>query len=118
MSFAVYKVDVELDQIMTYFFVPLSNICAYFLKEFLQLGPLSFSTLMQSVLLLNGEIEETHEQRKVILIRNLKEPELMKKLEKALIKLNARNDKLSQVSITSFFYHDFLFRIESLMTGF
>jgi hypothetical protein len=26
----VYKIDVELDQIMTYFFVPLSNICAYF----------------------------------------------------------------------------------------
>ncbi|OAD22905.1 hypothetical protein THIOM_001274, partial [Candidatus Thiomargarita nelsonii] len=31
----VYKVDVELDQIMTYFRVSLSNICAYFLKEFL-----------------------------------------------------------------------------------
>jgi hypothetical protein len=28
----VYKVDVELDQIMTYFRVSLSNICAYFLK--------------------------------------------------------------------------------------
>jgi hypothetical protein len=53
-----------------------------------------------------------------MLIRNPKEPALMKKLEKALVKLNARNDKLSKNSITSFFYHDFLFRIEGLMTGF
>jgi hypothetical protein len=85
----VYKVDVELDQIMTYFRVSLSNICAYFLKEFLQMGPTSFSTLMQSILLLKGDIEETNEQRKVVLRRNLKEPTMMEKLEVALVKLNA-----------------------------
>ena len=85
----VYKVDVELDQILTYFRVSLSNICAYFLTEFLQMGPLSFSTLMQSVLLLNGEIEETLEQRKVVLRRNPKDPAMMKKLEEALVKFNA-----------------------------
>jgi hypothetical protein len=85
----VYFVSVELDQILTYFRVSLSNICAYFLKEFLQISSMSFSTLMQSVLLLDGEVEETNKQRKVVLIRNSKDPAMMKKLEEALIKLNA-----------------------------
>lgn len=85
----VYKVDVELDQIMTYFRVSLSNICAYFLTEFLERGPTSFSTLMQSILLLDGDVEETSEQRKVVLKRNLKEPVMMNQLETALVKLNA-----------------------------
>ena len=84
-----YKVDVELDQILTYFRVSLSNICAYFLKEFLQMGPMCFSSLKQSVLLLDGDIEETRECRKVRLIRNPKDPEMMTKLEAALVKLNA-----------------------------
>jgi hypothetical protein len=85
----VYKMDVELDQILTYFRVSLSNICAYFLKEFLQKGSMSFSTLMQSILLLDGEVFDTNKQRKVVLKRNSKDPVMMKKLEEALIKLNA-----------------------------
>ncbi|MCP4263871.1 MAG: hypothetical protein GY774_41145 [Planctomycetes bacterium] len=85
----VYKVDVELDQILTYFRVSLANISAYFLKEFLQMGPLSLTTLMQSVLLLDGIVEETRKQRKVVLKRNPKDPAMMQKLETALVKLNA-----------------------------
>ena len=85
----VYKVDVELDQILTYFRVSLANISAYFLKEFLQMGPLGLTTLMQSVLLLDGIVEETRKQRKVVLKRNPKDPAMMQKLETALVKLNA-----------------------------
>ena len=85
----VYKIDVELDQTLTYFRVSLANVAAYFLKDFLQMGPLSFTTLMQSVLLLDGEVEETNKQRKIVFKRNLKEPEMMKKLDAALVKLNA-----------------------------
>ena len=66
-------VDVELDQIMTNERVSLSNICAYFLTEFLERGPTSFSLYLQSILLLDGDVEETSEQRKVVLKRNLKE---------------------------------------------
>jgi len=84
----IYKVDVELDQILTYFRVSLSNLCAYFLKEFLQMGPLSFTTLMQSVLLLDGDVEETQEQRRVVLKRNRKDPVMMERLEAGLAKLN------------------------------
>jgi len=85
----VYKVDVELDQIVTYFRVGLSNLCAYFLKEFLGLGPTSFSTLTQSVLLLGGHVKETRELREVMLVKNRKEPAMMARLEGALAKLNA-----------------------------
>lgn len=85
----VYKVDVELDQILTYFRVSLANIAAYFLKHFLDMGPTCFSTLMQEILLLDGEIEETHEMRKVTLNRNLKDPVTMERLEAALTKFNA-----------------------------
>ncbi len=85
----VYKVDVELDQIVTYFRVSLSNICAYFLKELLGMGPTSFLTLMQSVLLLPGYVEETSERRKVVLERNPKDAVMMEKLKGALSRLNA-----------------------------
>lgn len=84
----VYKVDVELDQIITYFRVSLANIAAYFLKQFLGMGPTCFSTLMQEILLLDGEIEETDEMRKVTLKRNLKDPVTMQRLEVALEKFN------------------------------
>ncbi|MDM8525577.1 hypothetical protein QUF80_19580, partial [Desulfococcaceae bacterium HSG8] len=52
-------------------------------------GTLSFTTLMQSVLLSDGEIEETTRHRKVVLKRNLKEPAMMEKSEVALAKMNA-----------------------------
>lgn len=85
----VYKVDVELDQIITYFRVSLANLGAYFLKEFLDIGPTCFTTLMQSILLLDGEIEETDATRKVTLKRNLKDTVTMERLESALAKLNS-----------------------------
>jgi hypothetical protein len=53
------------------------------------MGSMSFSTLMQSILFLDGEVFDTTKQRKVVLIRNSKDPAMMKKLEGALIKLNA-----------------------------
>ena len=101
----VYKADVELDQIVTYFRISLANVSAYFLKEFLQMGSLCFTTLMQSVLLLNGEIEESAMHRKVMLKRNPKEPEIMEKLEVALAKLNA----LSPRTLSGKYYHFTLF---------
>lgn len=85
----VYKVDVELDQIVTYFRVSLANLGAYFLKEFLGMGPTCFATLMQSILLLDGEFEETKKMRKVIINRNRKDLIMMERLESALAKLNS-----------------------------
>ncbi len=53
------------------------------------MGPLSFTTLMPLVLLLDGIVEETRKQRKVVLKGNQKDPAIMQKLETALVKLNA-----------------------------
>ncbi len=53
------------------------------------MGPLSLSTLMQSILLLDGDIEETDKQRRITLTRNPKEPAMMRKLDVAFVKLNA-----------------------------
>ena len=53
------------------------------------MGPTCFSTLMQSILLLDGEIEETAAMRKVTLKRNSKDPVMMERLEAALVKLNS-----------------------------
>ncbi len=97
----VYKVDVELDQIITYFRVSLANIGAYFLKKFLDMGPTCFSTLMQEILLLDGEIEETKEMRTVTLKRNLKDPGIMNRLESAIEKLN----NLSLCTLSGKVYH-------------
>lgn len=97
----VYKVDVELDQIITYFRVSLANLGAYFLKEFLGMGPTCFSTLMQSILLLDGEVEETKEMRTVKLKRNLKDSGIMKRLESAIEKLN----NLSLRTLSGKIYH-------------
>ena len=97
----VYKVDVELDQIVTYFRVSLANLGTYFLKEFLDLGPTCFATLMQSILLLDGEVEETKKMRKVIINRNKKDLIMMERLETALIKLNS----LSLCTLSGKRYH-------------
>ncbi|MBA7546360.1 hypothetical protein ES705_38750 [subsurface metagenome] len=44
-------------------------------------------TLMQSVLLLEGDVEETRERRRVVIKRNEKNPVVMEMLEAALAKL-------------------------------
>jgi transposase len=98
---SVYKADVELDKILTYFRVSLANVCAYFLKEILKIGPLSVDTLMQSVLLLDGIIEETNDVRKVMIKRNQKDPEMMDKLGVAFEKLN----ELSMCTLSGKYYH-------------
>ncbi len=50
------------------------------------MGPRSYMTFMQSVLLLEGDVEETRERRRVVLKRNEKDPVVMETLEAALAK--------------------------------
>jgi hypothetical protein len=79
----VYRVDVELDQIMGFFRIALVNIAAWFLSNCLK-GRMSLAHLFNSVLMLPAQIELTNESRRVILKRNPKDPVMMKKLESAL----------------------------------
>lgn len=84
----VYQVDVELDQIMTYFRVSLVNLYTY-LARLMNWSHLSLVTLIHNVLFLTGRVEETPEARRVILRKNQKAGQIMDALSKALVAINA-----------------------------
>lgn len=84
----VYRIDVELDQIMTYFRVALVNLASWFLHQYLEGSSKSLVGFLHSILLLPAEIEVTQEVRRVRLKRNPKDPESMARLTEALRRLN------------------------------
>lgn len=84
----VYAVDVELDQIMTFFRVSLVNLYVH-LAELLGISRLSLVSLLANVLLLPGRIAETNASKHVRLERNKNDPSTMGRLAEAIKKLNA-----------------------------
>jgi len=84
----VYRIDVELDQIMTYFRVALVNLTSWFIHEYLGRYPMSLVTFFHSILLLPAEIELTKDVRRIKLKRNPRDPESMARLTTALPRLN------------------------------
>jgi transposase len=84
----IYTVDVELDQLMTFFRVSLVNLYTY-LARMMGWSHLSLVRLVHTVLLLGGEIEETSTSKRIILERNKKDPRTMEALSAAIEKLNA-----------------------------
>ena len=84
-----YAVDVELDQILTYFRASLVHIYAYFIRYFLGGTPLSLVGLVERVMHLPATIEETKHIRKTVLHKNSQDPAMMKKIQRAIEKLNA-----------------------------
>lgn len=84
----VYRIDVELDQIMAYFRIGLVNLSSWFLHECLPKHTMSLSKLLHNILLMSAEIELTKDIRRIRLKRNLKDPEGMERLEPAIQKLN------------------------------
>jgi hypothetical protein len=97
----VYKVDVELDQIMTFFRVSLVNLYTY-LARMLGWSHLSLIRLLHSVLLLGGRIEETPTSRRIILERNEKDPRTMEALSAAIGRINALEIRNSAGQTLSF----------------
>jgi len=83
-----YTVDVELDQIMTYFRASLVHLYAYFIRYFLGGEPISMVSLIHRVIHLHATIEETKDVREIILQDNHQDPTMMKNLQSAVIKLN------------------------------
>lgn len=83
----VYKVDVELDQIMTYFRVSLVNLYTH-LSRLLGGSHLSLVKLLHAVLLLPGRIEESAKWRHVVLESNDKDPRTMQRLRLAIDEIN------------------------------
>lgn len=95
----VYKVDVELDQILTYFRVAFVNLCTYFQMKFFgtssstKASPprMTLATLLHRIFSLPATIEQTQEWRRVYLKRNRKDKDTMALLEQVLPKLNQLN---------------------------
>jgi transposase len=85
----VYKVDVELDQIMTFFRVSLVNLYSYLVQELLGSSSIAMIRLVQSVLLLPARIRETANRKDVLLDYNAKEPEMMERVRLGLQRINA-----------------------------
>ncbi len=85
----VYKVDVELDQIVTFHRVSLANLYAYFIKNFLGGQPMSMTDLLHKIIHLPATIKETDAVRKIILDYNKKDKLMMEKLSEAIEKINA-----------------------------
>jgi hypothetical protein len=83
-----YSVDVELDQILTYFRASLVHIYTYFIRHFLSDNSLSVVGLLHRVVHLPATIEETNDQRTIALQANRKDPSMMKKVQHAIEKIN------------------------------
>ncbi len=84
----VYKVDVELDQIMTFFRVSLVNLYTY-MARLMGWSHLSLVRFLHTIILLPGEIEETGDRRHITLERNEKDPQAMEALSAAIAKVNS-----------------------------
>lgn len=85
----IYKADVELDQIMTFFRVGFINLCSYLAYEIFKESSISMGRLLQTILLLPAFIEETRIKKRVTLQYNSKDPHTMSRLSIALKRLNA-----------------------------
>jgi len=84
----VYRIDVELDQIMTFFRMALVNLSSWFLHECLGRSTMSLARFLHTILLLPATIELTRKQRRILLQRNPKDPEGMAAVELAINRLN------------------------------
>jgi transposase len=87
----VYRIDVELDQIMGFFRIALVNIASWFLSECSDKHPMSLARLLHAILMMPAEIHLTADIRRVILKRNPKDSRMMALLEPALRRLTDLN---------------------------
>ena len=84
----VYRIDTELDQIMTCFKLSFVNVCSLFVSECMDGETCEMLTLFESIFQLDGQAVITEREKHITLSKNAKEPKLMKKLEEALLKAN------------------------------
>ena len=84
----VYRIDVELDQIMAYFRVALVNLTGWFLHECLPKHTMALAQFLHNILLMSAEIQLTRDTKEIKLSRNPKDPHGMATLTPALQQLN------------------------------
>lgn len=84
----VYKVDVELDRILTFHRVSLAHLYAYFVKYFLGGVSTSMLTLLHKIIHLHAKVVQTKEIRKIVIAYNKKDRDTMEVLAAAIDKMN------------------------------
>lgn len=87
----VYRIDTELDQIMTCFKMSFVNLCSLFLTKFMNQERFELQTLFESIFQLGGEAFVSEGEKIIELEMNPKEPKLMDKLNKGLGIFNTLN---------------------------
>jgi hypothetical protein len=84
----VYKIDTELDQIMTCFKMSFVNLCSFFLIKCFDGEKFELLTLMESIFQLDGGASVSSDRKVIDIEMNPKEPDLMDKLYKGFKILN------------------------------
>lgn len=84
----VYRIDTELDGLMTCFKISFANLCSFLLCEFMNDAKYEMQTLFESVFCLSGNSTLTYEKKLIELERNPKEPNVMKEMLVCMNKLN------------------------------
>ena len=84
----IYRVDVELDQIMTCFKISFANICCYLLDECFDGEKMTLQRLFDTIFDLRGKVRVVGDQRDISIERNPKQEDIMRKLEAALDVMN------------------------------
>jgi len=84
----VYRIDTELDQIMTCFKMSFVNLCSLFLTKCMNQERFELQTLFESIFQLGGEAFVSEKEKTIELEMNPKEPKLMDKLNNGLGILN------------------------------
>ncbi|MEA2051530.1 MAG: hypothetical protein U9O90_01730 [Euryarchaeota archaeon] len=89
----IYRVDVELDQIMTCFRISFANICSYMLDKCFNGEKMTLQRLFETIFDLRGKVRVEGDQRNIYIERNPKQEYIMRKLESALDVINRMDIK-------------------------
>ena len=84
----IYRVDVELDRIMTCFKISFANICSYLLDECFGGEKMTLERLFETIFDLCGKVRVEGDQRDVFIQRNPKQEYIIRKLESAFDVIN------------------------------
>ncbi|RCV65089.1 hypothetical protein C5S53_05490 [Methanophagales archaeon] len=89
----IYRVDVELDQIMTCFRISFANICCHLLEKCFNGEKMTLQRLFETIIDLRGKVKVDNDHRNIFIERNPKQEYIMRKLESALDVINRMDIK-------------------------
>jgi transposase len=85
----IYSVDIELDQIMTCFKISFANICCYLLDKCFNGERMTLQQIFETIFELRGKVTIDGNQRNIMIERNIKQENLMRKLKSAFDCINS-----------------------------